>query len=55
MSKVLLCKINRTVKCKNGHSAKVRLCLSHIPWVHTHAKFEEDLPNTSPVISETQF
>ena len=38
----------------NGCSAKVRLLLDHITWIHILAKFEE-LISTSPVISKISF
>ena len=39
----------------NGYLANVRLWISNITWVHMHAQFEEDLLNTSAVISKTIF
>ena len=50
MSKGIFCKGIQN-KCdykmdNNGHSAKVKLWLWQISWVHIHAKFE-DLVNTS--------
>ena len=39
----------------NEHSAKVRLWLGNIIWVHTYVKFEENMLNTSAVIIKTSF
>ena len=39
----------------NGYSAKLRLQLKHIIWVHIHVMFEEDLLKTPAIVSKTNF
>ena len=58
MSKIPFCKNKQKCGWKtenNGHSAKVRLWLELITWVHIHARFEKDLLNTSTVIGKSGY